>query len=87
MRGSRGRARHRLHGANRPDARRRAQVGADNSVAVKTTSKARAAVSARLDAEPEWVPIVGNKPYLAWLDAETREAANAGAPGDAPACE
>lgn len=54
---------------------------------MKTTSKARAAVSARLDAEPEWVPIVGNEPYLAWLDAETREAANAGAPGGAPACE
>ena len=51
-----------------------AQVAPDGALAVKTTSKAKAAVE-KLAPSVEWVPIVGNAPYMDWLDAETREAA------------
>jgi uncharacterized protein involved in tolerance to divalent cations len=56
-----------------------AQVAPDGALAVKTTAKAKAAVD-KLAPSISWTPILGNKPYVDWLDAETREAA-------AKACE
>ena len=44
------------------------------SIAVKTTAKAKADVEALMPGV-QWTPIEGNKPYLDWLDEETREAA------------
>ena len=51
-----------------------AQITPDGNVAIKTTAKAKAAVEALAPSPVEWVPIVGNQPYLDWLDTETREA-------------
>ena len=56
-----------------------AQVAPDGALAVKTTAKAKEAVG-KLAPSISWTPILGNVPYLEWLDAETREAA-------AKACE
>ena len=53
-----------------------AQIAPDGTLAVKTTAKAKAAVDALSPTPVEWVPIVGNQPYLDWLETETREAAD-----------
>uniref|UniRef100_A0A7S2N6D7 Uncharacterized protein n=1 Tax=Haptolina brevifila TaxID=156173 RepID=A0A7S2N6D7_9EUKA len=50
-----------------------AQVTADGSVALKTTAKAKVAVE-KIVETVTWVPIEGNKPYMDWLDEETRNA-------------
>ena len=52
-----------------------AQVAQDGSIALKTTSRAKDAVT-RMVPEITWTPINGNTPYLDWLDAETHVAAS-----------
>jgi len=52
-----------------------AQVSSDGSVALKTTAKAKPAVDRMVGQPVAWVPIEGNRPYLDWLDEETRAAA------------
>lgn len=49
-----------------------AQMLADGSIAVKTTSDAKPLVESITTVT--WIPITGNEPYLKWLDEETKAA-------------